>query len=184
MAWTDAARAKAATTRAKRPRRRAGQFDITFDGLDEMVAGLDRGIRELDDALRRVLAGDAGRVIELAAKQRAPGSLRGQIRTVDKGSMGVQIGVPKDAGDHPSGAPYQSIATWVESGVGPHFMQPRSGRNHNVLRFDGRYAANVMHPGQRAQRVMGTALRSAEGRAQEALRRELEQRMGNRMGMT
>lgn len=183
MVWSDSARAKASQTHAKRRRYKRGQFDLYFDGLDEMVRGLDRGIRDLDDALREVLRGDAGRVIQMAAKQRAPGSLRGQIQIADKGSMGVQIGVPRDAGDHPSGVPYQHVATWVESGVPPHFIQPKSGRRKNVLRFDGRFAANVMHPGQRAQRVMGTSLRSAEGRAQEALRRELEQRMGDRMGM-
>lgn len=153
-------------------RTRYGGFAIDIEGLRELGADLDNLGRDgIKNAIRRSLRGAGGRALALEQKQRAPR---------DRGTLVSGIGVHQSGAGGDVLVGYQGSdglprGEWAESGVKPHFIQPKvtgrlslSGKfvateqRSNALLINGEFYANAAHPGYRGRKVASRSLKAAE----------------------
>lgn len=173
-------------------RRRAGAVGIRLDieGLEQLIAGTRNFERLIDEVMRDILRGPAGRDIADELRARIPvrsGWTRSQIGVDDRGRQGVEVGITSKHGDtkHPASprANARSVGVWLESGTRMHLIPTRE-RPRTRMAFSGRVVTRVSHPGTRARRVMGTTLRVHRASTEQLVVRELERRLGRKIGTT
>lgn len=145
------------------------QFEI--DGIDEMLRGLARGANELDEIMRDILRGPVGDELLQEARARLSDHTRTgrTLAALDREdtSEGVRVGVIGSR---------QYIGTFLESGTRMHLIEPKRA---SALSFgSGRVVADAVHPGTRANRIMGETLRVARSDIESTLLRELDHRLG------
>lgn len=147
-------------------------FDI--DGLAELIRGLDRGADEFDEIMRDILRSDVGDELLQDARARLSDHTKTgrTLAALDREDTadGVRVGVLGDR---------QHIGTWLESGTRMHIIEPRSARALTL--GSGRVVEEAVHPGTRANKIMGETLRVARNDVENALMRELDRRLGRIM---
>lgn len=163
------------------------RFDI--QGLDKMEKGAGVGARMLADVWREILRGPFGQEFLDDLKARTSdntrsGKLLGSMSVQDDGSEGVEIGVGKGAKNarHNQNASIGAVGTWLESGTKMH-MIPARIEYDTPLRIGGSWVQRVAHPGTRAARPMYKTLRVFKGDGERLLEKELDRRLGNKMGL-
>lgn len=156
---------------------RARGLNIQIDGLDDMVRGLERGYREIAEVMREILRGPIGdEIIQEARARLSDHTKSGRTLAAldrDDTSDGVRVGVLGDR---------QHIGTFLESGTRMHIIQPRSARA--LMLGNGRVVEEAVHPGTRANRIMGDTLRVARTDIESTLLRELDRRLARVMETT
>lgn len=133
---------------------------VKMEGLDELIAGLKRVDKKLQDVLVDALAGDAGEVIRDNARFRInskTGATASGVR-VERNGGGAEVGF-----DNPQG-------TWLESGTAPHIIEPRSGK---ALYFGGRAVEKSIHPGIKPQRIMSKSLTASRAEVETVILRDI-----------
>lgn len=178
---------------------RTGRFgnrglSIKIEGLDGLVAGLERGWKTLPDIMRETLRGDLGEVIKgEAIRQLGPHSRTGQtIADIDirpRGNGGVEVGYDNSR----SKGARAHIGQWLESGTGPHYIHSKTAsawgfgvntKHAKALRFNGILRDSVSHPGTPAYRIMGKTLRIIQPEAEAIIRHAIGDRLADTMGFT
>lgn len=152
-----------------------GGIRFQLENVDEFLRDIQIGIDKLPEIMRTILAGDAGEIIRDRAKQkvnRRSGSVSGSIRIHDTRSegRGVEVGIVDDA-QHPGGLSMRKVGEILESGAVPHII--RSKRRGGGLSIGGRVVKRAVHPGVRAQKIMGRTQRDAAGEVELVFVREL-----------
>ncbi len=163
------------------------RFDV--QGLDKMERGAGVGARMLAEVWREILRGPFGQEFLDDLKARTSdntrsGKLLGSMSVQDDGSEGVEIGVGKGAknASHNKNASVGAVGTWLESGTKMH-MIPSKMEYDTPLRIGGSWVQRVAHPGTRAARPMYKTLRVFKGDGERLLEKELDRRLGNKMGL-
>lgn len=149
-------------------RSRGLQFDI--EGLDEMLRGLDRGADEFDEIMRDILRGPIGDELLREARARLmdhtrTGRTLADLKREDTGD-GVRVGVIGQR---------QYIGTFLESGTRMHIIEPR--RAQALSLGSGRVVEEAVHPGTRANKIMGETMRVSRNDIESTLLRELDRRL-------
>ena len=167
------------------------RFDV--QGLDKMQKGAGVGARMLAEVWREILRGPFGQ--ELLDDLRArtgdnanTGRLVSSMSVEDDGAEGVEIGVGKSVKNTRHGTErgrpsVGAVGTWLESGTKMH-MIPNRVEYDTPLRIGGSWVQRVAHPGTRAARPMYKTLRVFRGDGERLLEKELNRRLGNKMGLS
>lgn len=153
---------------------RARGIAFEIDGLDELVRGLERGADTFDEIMRDILRGPVGDELLHEARARLSDHVQTgrTLAALDRENTadGVRVGVLGDR---------QHIGTFLESGTRMHIIQPRSARALTL--GSGRIVEEAVHPGTRANKIMGETLRVARNDVENQLLRELDRRLGRIM---
>lgn len=153
---------------------RAQGIAVHIDGLDELVRGLERGADTFDEIMRDILRGPVGDELLHEARARLSDHVQTgrTLAALDREDTadGVRVGVLGDR---------QHIGTFLESGTRMHIIQPRSARALTL--GSGRIVEEAVHPGTRANKIMGETLRVARNDVESQLLRELDRRLGRIM---
>ncbi len=135
---------------------------VRIRGVDRLVKELNRRNVRMSKALERITDA-AAEVIDELAEARAPGGIqvdRESREATDTRHVKV-VGPPVE----------QWYAQILESGARPHVVRPKSAR---AMRFYGRFAAVVRHPGFSPRPFMRPAVDEGEGRAIQAAGEEIK----------
>jgi len=172
-----------------------GGFNLRMEGLEELIAGLELGAREIASVWRDIMRGPFGNEFlqELKARTsdaRRTGAIVRALKVADDGTDGVAIGIPQSAAPHPASiskktgkanASLYSVGVWLESGTRMH-MIPTKVTPYNHLSFGGRVVSRVAHPGTKAIRPMYRTLQLYRRDFANLFVRELDRRLAARMG--
>lgn len=169
---------------------RGGGLSLHIDGLEEMLAGVALGAREIADVWREIMRGPFGQEFLTELKARTSDSTRTgytltRMKVDDYGREGVEIGIPSgDTAQHPSSkrANARSIGVWLESGTRMHLM-PTKISPYSRMSFNGRVVSRVTHPGTRPTKPMFRTLQLFKRDFETVFVRELERRLATRMGL-
>lgn len=165
---------------------------VNVEGLDELLRGVKRADDIINDVMREILRGPFGDDLKRDIKARMSDHIRttwtiAQVGVDDYGTAGVEIGITRAQGDakHPSSprANARSIGVWLESGTRMHLI-PTRVRRTSRLAFNGRVVSRVSHPGMRGARIMQTTLRVHRSESESLILREVERRLGPKIGVT
>lgn len=140
--------------------------DVKIEGLEEVVAELRKRGADVAAGVEAICVAGA-EVVQAAIEARAPGGLANDLRhetTVRSGpKVVVSVGVLKRR---------NYIARFQEFGVNVHQIpgeRRRRRRKVKVLKFGGRYARSVWHPGHKPQPFLRPGYESSKGGAQNAM---------------
>lgn len=136
---------------------------ISVEGLEAMGADMAKLEKGLPFAIRASLRGAGGEALAAEMRLRAPrrtGNLVSNIRVHPDAGGGALVGYQGEAAASSKivGARNQKGA-WVESGTKPHPIRAKKAKS---LFFGGRAVEEVMHPGQKGQKIVPKAIRTAE----------------------
>ena len=170
---------------------RASGISVQIEGLEKYKGGLDAVYRLMPEVMRDILRGPFGEEFEqqikaLMSDHTRTGYTRSRVSNWDSGSDGVEIGIKgSDTATHPSSkrANARSVGVWLESGTRMHLI-PTKIAPYTKMSFGGGVYSRVNHPGHRGYRIMGRTLRTFRRSAEELIIRELDRRLGPRIGMT
>jgi hypothetical protein len=178
---------------ARKPRQvgRYGGFYVDVEGLEELARGAGLGARQIADVWREIMRGPFGDEFlqELKARTsdaRRTGYTLSRMKVNDHGADGVEIGIPSDdTARHPasSRANAKSVGVWLESGTRMHYI-PTTISPYNKVAFNGVVVSRVAHPGTRATKPMFRTLQLYKRDWADRFIRELDRRLGAKMGTT
>ena len=166
-------------------------FAFRIEGLAEFEKGLGVGQRMIAEVFRDILRGPFGQEFLEQLRIRVGDSSRtgftaSRLKVKDQGADGVEVGIPEsDKARHPGSprANARAVGVWLESGTRMH-MIPTKMSPHRKVSFGGGTYSRVSHPGTRATRPMYRTLQVFRGDGERLLERELDRRLGTKMGGT